>query len=248
MASAAIESLRAERDVLLDIAAQLTDADWGSESGCAGWSVQDLVAHLGSLYWLVVDPSVLPDTADLPTEVAQDRAVESRRSWTSDRVIDDYATVSAKALDALEELETQDFELPLGDLGTYHASKLVNAYAFDHYTHIRADLFPPRGPLQGPPPPSDALRLGPTLDWIEVAAPQQNADLLAEISGAIEVTVAGTVARSFSIGTGERVVAVQCAPHDLVLWATQRASLDDLDVRATGSVDAVSAVRRLHVF
>ena len=196
MASAAISALRADRDELLDLAGHLTDADWKSESGCPGWSVQDVVTHLGTLYWLVVDPTVLPDTGGAPTEEAQERAVESRRAWSSESVVEDYAAVSAQALDLMAELETQDFELPLGDLGTYHASKLVNAFAFDHYTHIRADLFRPRGPLEGPAPASDALRLAPALDWIEVAAPQQNAALLAEIPGAIEIEVFGAVTRA----------------------------------------------------
>jgi hypothetical protein len=173
--------------------------------------------------------------------------VEARQGWSSESVVEDYAAVSAQALDVMAELETQDFELSLGDLGTYHASKLVNAFAFDHYTHIRADLFQPRGPLAGPPPASDALRLAPALDWIEVAAPQQNAALLAEVPGAIEITVAGPVARTISLGTGDVVVRVQCDAHDLVLWATQRAKLADV-AQVTGPVDAVAATTRLHVF
>jgi uncharacterized protein (TIGR03083 family) len=247
MVSAAISALRADRDELLDLADRLTDADWKSESGCPGWSVQDVVTHLGTLYWLVVDPTVLPDTGGAPTEEAQERAVEARRSWSSESVVEDYAAVSAQALDVMAELETQDFELPLGDLGTYHASKLVNAFAFDHYTHIRADLFQPRGPLTGPPPASDALRLAPALDWIEVAAPQQNAALLAEVPGAIEITVAGAVARTIAIGTGDVVVRVHCDAPDLVLWATQRANMAEV-AQVTGPADAVAATSRLHVF
>ena len=46
--------------------------------------------------------------------------------------------------------------MTLGDFGSYPASLLPSAYSFDHYTHIRADLFAPRGPLPGPPPPSGA--------------------------------------------------------------------------------------------
>ena len=247
MGSAAIGALRADRDELLDITGHLTDDDWKSESGCRGWSVQDVVTHLGALYWLVVDPTVLPDTGGAPTEEAQARAVESRRAWSSAQVVDDYASVSAKALDVMVELETQDFELPLGDLGTYHASKLANAFAFDHYTHIRADLFQPRGPLTGPAPASDALRLAPALDWIEMAAPQQNAAVLAEIPGAIGITVTGAVTRTISIGTGDAVVRVRCDAHDLVLWSTQRASLPAV-AEVTGPVDAVAAAARLHVF
>src|ERR1017187_5652054 len=114
MARGAIEALRADREALLAIGARLSDDDWRAGSGCPGWSVQDVVAHMGTLFWAVVDPGALPDSTRLAT---------------------------------LAALESQDFELALGDLGTYPAFVLPNAFSFDHYTHIRADLFAPRGPL-----------------------------------------------------------------------------------------------------
>jgi uncharacterized protein (TIGR03083 family) len=248
MTRGAIESLRADRAAVLDITGALTGAEWKAPSGCAGWSLQDVVAHMGALYWLVVDRAALPDATGVPTERAQERYVEARRSWSAGQVLDDYATVSAKALDALEDLEQLDIEVPLGDLGTYHASLLPNAYAFDHYTHIRADLFAPRGSLDGPPPPSDELRLAPTIDWIAAAAPQQNAELLAPLGGAIAVDVTGPAARSFTIGSGDVVATVACGGHDLVLWSTQRATWDALDVSAVGAPDAVAVARQLHIF
>ena len=51
---------------LIDICGRLTDAQWQAPSGCAGWSVQDVVAHLANLFWMVVDPGQLPDTAGQP--------------------------------------------------------------------------------------------------------------------------------------------------------------------------------------
>jgi uncharacterized protein (TIGR03083 family) len=248
MTSGAIDSLWADRAAVLEIGAALTDAQWKAPSGCAGWSVQDVVAHMGALFWLVVDRTALPDASGVPTEAAQERYVEARRSWSADQILDDYATVSAKALAALGDLEALDVELPLGDLGTYHASLLPNAYAFDHYIHIRADLYAPRGPLDGPPPVSDALRLVPTLDWIVAAAPQQNAELLAPVDGAIAVDVTGTAGRSFTIGAGDVRATVACSAPDLVLWSTQRATWDDLGVTATGEPAAIAAARRLHIF
>jgi uncharacterized protein (TIGR03083 family) len=244
----AIESLRADRAALLEIGASLAPADWRAPSGCAGWSVQDVVAHMGALYWLTVDRSALPDTTGVATEQAQDQLVAARRSWSPTQVLDDYETVSAKALDALGHLETLEVEIPLGDLGTYPAWLLANAYAFDHYTHIRADLFAPRGPLTGSPPPSDELRLVPTIEWIVAAAAQQNERLVADLGGAVAVEVVGPAARRFTIGDGAVVATVTCGAHDLVLWSTQRASWDELDVTATGQPDAVAAARQLHVF
>ncbi len=157
--------------------------DGSAESGCPGWSVKDLVAHMGALFWAVVDPSALPDTAGLPAEQAAEVLVQARRGLSAAEVLDDYAAVSEKALLALAGFAGVDLEVPLGDLGTYPARMLPAAYCFDHYTHIRADLFAPRGPLSGPRPPSDELRLLPTLDWIEAALPQQNRPLVDGLSG-----------------------------------------------------------------
>jgi uncharacterized protein (TIGR03083 family) len=248
MTSGAIDALRAERAALLDIGNRLTPAQWEAPSGCPGWRVQDVVAHMGALYWLVVDRTVLPETSGVPTEQAQDLYVDARRPWSSGRVLDDYAIVSDKALDVLVDLEAQDFVLPLGDLGTYHASLLPNAFAFDHYTHIRADLFRPRGSLGGPPPMSDALRLGAALDWIVAAIPQQNGELLEGLPGAITVEVTGTAARAFTIGDGEEVARVRCSGHSLVLWSTQRASWEDTRVVASGDEATLAIARRVHVF
>src|SRR5215472_15018637 len=170
----ALEAVRADRAALLEICAGLTAADWQAPSGCAGWSVQDLVAHLGALFWAVVDPARLPGTEGMPTEHAQELLVRSRRDLTADAVLADYEQVSDVAVQRLGEVAALDFTIPLGDLGTYPAAVLPSAFSFDHYTHIRADLFRPRGPLAGPPPPADELRLEPALDWIEAALPQQN--------------------------------------------------------------------------
>ncbi len=41
-------------------------------------------------------------------------------------------------------------------------------------------------------PPSDDLRLAPTLDWIEAALPQQNADLLTRMGKAVEINLDGS--------------------------------------------------------
>ena len=166
----AIEAVEADRAVLLDICRGLTDEQWQAPSGCAGWSVKDLVTHLGNLFWLVVDAQQLPDTTGVPTERAQEDGVVARRGLSAADVLADYEKVSDTGLTKLAELAALDFELPLGeDFGTYSTKVIPRAYAFDHYTHIRADLFAPRGPLPGQAPPSDELRVGPALDWIEAA-------------------------------------------------------------------------------
>jgi uncharacterized protein (TIGR03083 family) len=245
-----IEALRADRAQLLSICAGLDATGWAAPSGCPGWSVKDVVAHLGALFWAAVDLTVLPDTSGLGTEAAQEVYVDSRRSLTGEEILDDYATVSEKALTVLAGFAGADFEVPLGDLGTYQARVLPAAFCFDHYTHIRADLFPPRGPLPGPIPPSDELRLGPALEWIEAALPQQNAAVLRALAGTADIVITGTAARAIRVGgpAGPPSASVRSGGDACVRWITQRASWEDAGVHAEGDPDVLSALRELKVF
>jgi uncharacterized protein (TIGR03083 family) len=255
--SGAIEAISADRAALLDISRGLTDEQWQAPSGCAGWRVQDLVAHLGNLFWLAVDPGTLPDTAGLPTEAAGEAAVQARRDWSAADVLADYEAVSKTGLDRLAELAGLDGELSFGDLGTYQLAVLPSAYSFDHYTHIRADLFAPRGPLTGEPPPSDELRLGSALDWIEAALPQQNPAAASACTLEIQVTgpvlgtstgSASTATRLISFGHGEAMATICSDGPALVRWITQRGTWPELGVEAAGDAAALAAARTLKVF
>jgi len=242
----ALEAVRADRAALLDICSGLTADEWQAPSGCEGWTVQDLIAHLGALFWAAVDPGKLPDTSGLPTEQAQELLVRARRHLSPEQVLTDYTKVSELALHRLGELAALQITVPLGDLGSYPAALLPSAYSFDHFTHIRADLFRPRGPLAGPPPPADELRLVPTLDWIQAALPQQNP--AAAAAGHYELQVTGPAARIITFGTGQAMATVSSDAQALVRWVTQRASWEDAGVLATGAEPALSAARKLKVF
>ena len=246
MASDAIEAVRADRDALLRIGAALTPADWRAASGCAGWSVQDVVAHMGLGFWSLVDAARLPDVSGLPTERAQEAWVASRRDWDAAAVLADYEEVSATALDRMKDLLTLDMEVPLGDLGSYQAAVLPSAFSFDHYTHIRADLFEPRGPLAGPPPPSDELRIGPTLDWIEAALPQQNP--AAARAGTFELRIHGTGSRTIRFGCGPARATISSDAPAFVRWVTQRGSWAELGVQTGGDEAALATARGLKGF
>jgi uncharacterized protein (TIGR03083 family) len=244
----AVESLRADREALLQICAGLAEDQWRAPSGCAGWTVQDVVAHMGALWYTIIDPSALPDTGDMPTEQAQEVIVESRRSWAPQQVVDDYAEASLKALDAATGLDGQDFEMDLGSFGKYHISVLPSAFAFDHYTHIRADLFAPRGPLTGSPPPADELRLRPTLDWIEAALPQHSAEAVAKLPGAVAIVATGPGGRTIVAGDGPTVATVESDSDSLVRWITQRGGWDDLGVKGHGDEQALAVARSFKVY
>jgi hypothetical protein len=143
----------------------------------------------------------------------------------------------------------QDFDVPLGDVGTYPASVVPTAFAFEAFIHIRYDLFPPDGPLEGLPPPADELRLAPTLDWIEASLPQQNASLLDALGTSVEVRLDGLCARRLNIGGGTDVDAhITTDSLAFVRWVTQRGTWEDLGVRAEGNPSALEMIRKLRVF
>jgi uncharacterized protein (TIGR03083 family) len=246
MGSDAVAALRADRQALLEICAGLTAADWEAESGCPGWSVRDLVAHLGATCWSLVDRGRLPDVGGVSVEEGQEAWVRSRRDLDAVAVLADYEAVSEQAAARLAGLATMDMQIPLGGLGTYPAPVVPTAWAFDHYTHIRADLFGPRGPLPGSPPPSDELRLVPALDWIEAALPQHNPDAVP--AAALELRITGTGARTIGFGTGQPKAAITSDGPSFVLWATGRASLADVAAETDGDPAALSVAAAIKVF
>jgi uncharacterized protein (TIGR03083 family) len=246
--SDALKAIEADRKELLTLCEQLDDSVWAKDSGCPGWTVQDVVSHMACSFWLAVDMSNLPDSAGLPAERAADLYVESRRSMTPAQVVADYEAVSSKGLELLAAVQGQDVEVPLGDVGTYPASVVPTAFAFEHYIHIRFDLFAPDGPLTGEPPVSDELRLAPTLDWIEAALPQQNSKLLDGMDKAVEIRLTGPGERTLRIGGADVAAHITSDSTAFVRWATQRGDWESLGVDAQGDPSALEVVRRLTVF
>lgn len=249
--SSYVEALAADRAVLQEICVDLDDLGWDTPSGCPGWTVKDVVAHMGILFWAVVDPGALPpEGSGRPTEEAQEIYVASRRAMSAPQVVHDYAAVSEKALSALETFAGVENEVPLGDLGTYPMDVLPAAFCFDHFVHIRADLFGPRGPLTEAPPPSDQLRLGPALDWVEAALPQQNKPRIDGLAGQAEIVVTGPVPRTLRLGDPNAAVtaSVTSDADSFVRWVTQRADWADLGIHGQGDEADLAILRSLKVF
>jgi uncharacterized protein (TIGR03083 family) len=247
--SSALDATAEDRKTVLQISSQIPNSMWAKDSGCPGWSVQDLVSHMACSFWLAVDPSRLPDPGGLPAERAADLYVDSRRSMTPEEVVADYESVSLQGLEVLAAAEGQDVEISTGDVGTYPASVVPTAFAFEVFIHLRYDLFPPDGPLEGEPPTCDELRLAPTLDWIEAALPQQNSHLLNNLHEGVEVRLDGLCARTVRIGGHADVAArVTSDSQAFVRWVTQRGTWEDLSVQADGDPPVLDLVRRIRVF
>lgn len=247
--SATLDAIALERATVLDVCSRLPDSMWAEDTGCSGWSVQDLVSHMACSYWLAVDPSTLPDPGGLPAERAADLYVESRRSMTPAEVVADYESVSSRGLEVLAAVEGQDVDIPIGDVGTYPASVVPTTFVFESFVHLRYDLFAPDGPLQSEAPAVDELRLAPTLDWIEAALPQQNTQLLNDLRGGVEIRLDGLCARTLRVGAqGDPAALITSDSQAFVRWVTQRGTWEGLGVRAEGDSSALDIARRFRVF
>ena len=84
MSREALEAVRLAVDEVKSVITTLTTDEWQQPSGCAGWRVQDLVAHMSSNYKEVVDPAPPPAApVALPAERLMDLLVEPRKDWSA---------------------------------------------------------------------------------------------------------------------------------------------------------------------
>lgn len=255
MSTLAVEGFRAERTAILEVLGSLTPEEWNLPSACAGWTVRDLVGHLGCTLHGVVDPAFLPDFS-AGAEEGMEPPVALRREWTIAEVVAEYETYSAQAADTFAMFQDEPMasvELPMGQLGTHPMSMLASTFLFDSYCHLRHDLLAPGGPLDRPEPDRDEARLAPTVEWMLAGLPWMCAEDLAALDRPVALVLDGpggghwTIAPSgpdgrvtVSEGAAADVAAtVTSDTHAFVSWGTRRSAWRD-HVTVTGD-DATAA-------
>ncbi len=265
MSGSPIEALEAERRAVLDLCRSLTAAEWSSPSVCDGWSVQDVIAHMASIFH--PSPIVMAKAAREfdDGERINDVLVERRRGWTSQRQLHEYETWSRRAIRMMQLTQRpplRNVPFNMGELGKHPMHLLVNAAVFDHFTHLRYDLLAPAGPLDRPELPSDQLRLGPTVAWVIALIEPLNQENLAWIDDPIRLELTGPGATATSVvrseGTvtvddrlpeSEAVATVRSSVGDLVRWSTGRAQWDACAVELSGDVARARRLcETLHVY
>ncbi|MFP5372844.1 MAG: maleylpyruvate isomerase family mycothiol-dependent enzyme, partial [Actinomycetes bacterium] len=175
-----VEGLRAVGvigDRYAEVVQSLGSGEWDRPSRCAGWSVQDLVAHTGSNFRLVAEP---PDpSAPAPqvdtAEQLQELLVAQRRGWSSEQVATeflDFLAPATAAMAAIQEEPLASAPLTLTGLGTYPMHTLADAFAFDLWCHLTVDLLAPGGPVERPRPDATDEVLAPAIGWMLTGLPQ----------------------------------------------------------------------------
>lgn len=253
MSREGLEAVRLAVEEVKSVITTLSDDEWAAPSGCEGWSVKDLVAHMSSNYAEMVEPSPPPpEPVNLPAERLMDLLVEPRKEWTNAQVCEEYLKYcdgAVAALAALQDPPLADTPVPLADLGTYPMHQYADAFAFDHYCHLRVDLLAPFGPIHRDLPPADAARLAPAIGWMLAGIPQMQPGLVDSLSAPFRLTLTGPGGGSWvlapvdgkiDIGSdGDTVAEVTSDGHAFVLWGTVREPWRD-HCTVTGDADVVA--------
>ena len=89
MSKEGLAALKIAVDEVKSVISTLTDEEWARPSGCQGWSVRDLVAHMSSNYKETVDPSPPPaEPINLPAERMMDMLVDARDGWSNRQILE----------------------------------------------------------------------------------------------------------------------------------------------------------------
>jgi uncharacterized protein (TIGR03083 family) len=254
------EGLRAATELATsyaEVVASLTPDEWARPSRCAGWSVQDLVAHTGSNFRVLAEPS--DPTAPAPqvetAEQLQELLVEQRRGWSSADVAGEFQKHLGPALGALGALQDEPLAaspITLTDLGTYPMHALADAFAFDLWCHLTVDLLAPTGPVDRPRPQATDDLLGPAVGWMLTGLPQMCPPVSTVLDRPFGVRLTGAGGGEWTLLPGESLltvvpglqdpVATATSPAaDFVLWGTTRTPWRE-SVEVEGDADYAARV------
>ena len=232
--------MRAAGDDLLGVAAQLTEDQWRAPSAAAGWSVQDVFIHAGSLLELLQAAVAGAEPPPLGIEKLNDEVVAQRQDWTRTQTVQflrDQLGAALTAFTALQDEPVASTTVPMLDLGSYPLHSITDMFSFDITTHLHFDILATRGPIRLPIPPLDEVRLAPSVAWLLGGITQMQRDLTDHLLAPIGLTLIGPGARNVVLTPGPRA-AVEVADRDdtttavaatltsttehFLAWSTQR--------------------------
>lgn len=264
MTQQAVDALRAIHKEVRAVAASLSEEQWQAPSACEGWRVQDVFAHLTSNLKETVEPTPAPaeGAPELKAEEAMEALVAPRKDWTPRELMaeyDQYVDGWLGAMAAMQNEPTASTEAPLADLGTHQLHLVANAFAFDHYCHLRIDLADVAGPLSD----ADDLMVRPGIEWMLAGMPQMQVEQLkAAVESELVLDLTGPGGGQWTISpasgdgmisvtegaSAEAVSTISSSAHDFVSWGTKRSDWRDAcevtgdDVAAAAFLDTLDII------
>jgi hypothetical protein len=231
-------ALAAEQAAVLGFCWTLSANEWDTPSGCAGWTVKDVVAHMGGGYHGPFQPSWIRRVATASeAEQQAEHDVSARRNWPSSAVVAEFDVWGRRFLRLQRALGrvprlSWSVRVPLADLGSYPIGSIVSAFVFDHHTHLRHDIAPVIG-RQAPPPSAETMAV--TVEWMLAGLEQMCRPQMAWLDRPLGLSLLGPGGGLWTVtpvGGGRLHVGEGRSPHsvstitghtdEFPLWGTKR--------------------------
>ena len=226
-----------------EIIASLSADEWAAASLCTGWRVQDLVAHTGSNFKLLVEPPAAAESDEpassstpMTAEQQQEALVQDRRAWDAAAVRREFETYQDGALGVMKAVQTDPVAgapMTMSDLGTYDTHLLADAFAFDLYCHLHVDLLAPTGPVRRSAAAVTDELLSPGIGWMLAGIPQMCLPVGPLLDRPLGLALTGPGGGRWTlqpgqpfpvitVGIDDAAAVVTSAATDFVLWGTKR--------------------------
>jgi uncharacterized protein (TIGR03083 family) len=186
---------RAASTDFMDLVTPLSQEEWDAPTALPGWSVGDIVAHVGWIEGMLIgefDPPHEPDWSALPHAVSDfgkitEVPVDLRRSWTREAVLVELADRISRRTAALEDGPHDASLEVMGPLGPAPLGRVLRMRSLDTWVHeqdIRDALGRP-GHLDSLGAQATAAQLLPGLGkvWGKLAGAQPGQVLEVVITG-----------------------------------------------------------------
>lgn len=254
MSGPVVTALRSEGEELLALCRTLTAEEWAAPSACAGWRVQDVVAHIASHAHGSINPLAMRPARD--AESMNEKLVALRRGWSSEQVLAEYETWAGRrlrAVDLLQRSAAGAVRVPMPGLGTHPVRMLGNAFVFDVHLHLRSDILAPNGPIVRPIPETPATTMAVILEWMLAGLPQMCRENLSWVTEPLALELTGPGGGTFSIAPGRRrtltvtrdddstaKTRITTRAIDFEVWSTTRRDWRDYEVTFAGDIAAAT--------
>jgi uncharacterized protein (TIGR03083 family) len=179
----------------IDLVTPLSQDEWDAPTALPGWSVGDIVAHVGWIEGMLIgefDPPHEPDWASLPHVVTDfgritEIPVDLRRSWTREAVLVELADRISRRTAELESGARDASQEVMGPLGAAPLGRVLRMRTLDTWVHeqdIRDALHRP-GHLDTPGAQATASQLLPGLGkvWAKLVGAKPGEVLDVRITG-----------------------------------------------------------------
>jgi uncharacterized protein (TIGR03083 family) len=240
VSQAGIDGMRAAGDELLEVARSFDDAEWQTPSAAAGWTVLDVVSHVGCLLELLQGAVNGAEAPDLGIEALNEAMLAERRDWEPARTLDNVEKQLDQAIEVFTPLQdepTASVEIPMLDLGVHPLHAIADMFVFDITTHVRYDILAPRGPIGRQLRRLDTARLEPSVTWLFGGIPTMQPDLPRHLTAPLALRLTGPAGRDTLIRNTSGAITVEplqtadtpaatltSTTTDFLAWATTRLS------------------------